>query len=269
MSEITLSDYTGYIFRELIKARQMSDEYARQVALAYAQDPVLQHFTAPRFKIPKMELTIPVLIAGARYTSTLKFTMPARTFVDFIGGKLASIEYSLRAAGGRILVKPDLIKLEFLNRKSIHTSTSAPPGTSSRGDTPQSSGEAIKLLHEALLTSNDLGHPEGMVSYAWGTILQLWLNERKLVELYQKYSPNNELSKQAYTEILAGIKGAVVVDKVGIDNLLVDPETNLIKNGSDATSVFTIKAELIEEGFFVRSVRDDTTGQVSQIVEFE
>ena len=24
--------------------------------------------------------------------------------------------------------------------------------------------EAIKLLHEALLTSNDLGHPEGMVS---------------------------------------------------------------------------------------------------------
>jgi hypothetical protein len=262
MSEITLSDYTGYIFRELIKARQMSDEYARQVALAYAQDPVLQHFTAPRFKIPKMELTIPVLIAGARYTSTLKFTMPARTFVDFIGGKLASIEYTLRAAGGRILVKPDLIKLEFLNRKS----TSAP---ASRGDNPQSSGEAIKLLHEALLTSNDLGHPEGMVSYAWGTVLQLWLNERKLVELYQKYSPNNELSKQAYTEILAGIKGAVVVDKVGIDNLLVDPETNLIKNGSDATSVFTIKAELIEEGFFVRSVRDDTTGQVSQIVEFE
>jgi hypothetical protein len=262
MSEITLSDYTGYIFRELIKARQMSDEYARQVALSYAQDPVLQHFTAPRFKIPKMELTIPVLIAGARYTSTLKFTMPARTFVDFIGGKLASIEYTLRAAGGRILVKPDLIKLEFLNRKS----TSAP---ASRGDNPQSSGEAIKLLFEALLTSNDLGHPEGMVSYAWGTILQLWLSERKLVELYQKYSPNNELSKQAYTEILAGIKGAVVVDKVGIDNLLVDPETNLIKNGSDATSVFTIKAELIEEGFFVRSVRDDTTGQVSQIVEFE
>lgn len=262
MSEITLSDYTGYIFRELIKARQMSDEYARQVALAYAQDPVLQHFTTPRFKIPKMELTIPVLIAGARYTSTLKFTMPARTFVDFIGGKLASIEYTLRAAGGRILVKPDLIKLEFLNRKSASASAS-------RGDNPQSSGEAIKLLHEALLTSNDLGHPEGMVSYAWGTVLQLWLNERKLVELYQKYSPNNELSKQAYTEILAGIKGAVVVDKVGIDNLLVDPETNLIKNGSDATSVFTIKAELIEEGFFVRSVRDDTTGQVSQIVEFE
>jgi hypothetical protein len=265
MSEITLSDYTGYIFRELIKARQMSDEYARQVALAYAQDPVLQHFTTPRFKIPKMELTIPVLIAGARYTSTLKFTMPARTFVDFIGGKLASIEYTLRAAGGRILVKPDLIKLEFLNRKS----TTPPAGTPSRGDNPQSSSEAIKLLHEALLTSNDLGHPEGMVSYAWGTILQLWLNERKLVELYQKYSPNNELSKQAYSEILAGIKGAVVVDKVGIDNLLVDPETNLIKNGSDATSVFTIKAELIEEGFFVRSVRDDTTGQVSQIVEFE
>lgn len=262
MSEITLSDYTGYIFRELIKARQMSDEYARQVALAYAQDPVLQHFTTPRFKIPKMELTIPVLIAGARYTSTLKFTMPARTFVDFIGGKLASIEYSLRAAGGRIVVKPGVIKLQFLPRD-------AATDRASRGDEPQSSGEAIKLLYEALRTSNDLSHPEGLVSYAWGTILQLWLNERKLVELYQKYSPNNELSKQAYTEILAGIKGAVVVDKVGIDNLLVDPETNLIKNGSDASSVFTIKAELIEEGFFVRSVRDDTTGQVSQIVEFE
>lgn len=262
MSEITLSDYTGYIFRELIKARQMSDEYARQVALAYAQDPVLQHFTAPRFKIPKLELTIPVLIAGARYTSTLRFTMPARTFVDFIGGKLTSIEYALRAANSKILVRPDPVRLQFLPQDMA---TSA----ASRGDGPQTSGEAIKLLYEALLTSNDLGHPEGMVSYAWGTILQLWLSERKLVELYHKHSPNNELSKQAYTAILAGIKGAVVVDKVGIDNLLVDPETNLIKNGSDATSVFTIKAEMIEEGFFVRSVRDDATGEVTQVVEFE
>ena len=262
MSEITLSDYTGYIFRELIKARQMSDEYARQVALSYAQDPVLQHFTAPRFKIPKMELTIPVLIAGARYTSTLRFTMPVRTFIDFIGGKLASIEYALRAAASRILIRPDPVRLQFLPRDMA-----AEPA--SRGDGPQTSAEAIKLLHEALLTSNDLGHPEGMVSYAWGTILQLWLSERKLVELYHKHSPNNELSKQAYTEILAGIKGAIVVDKVGIDNLLVDPETNLIKNGSDATSVFTIKAEMIEEGFFVRAVRDDTTGEVTQVVEFE
>ena len=39
--------------------------------------------------------------------------------------------------------------------------------------------------------------------------------------------------------------------------------------GSSDTSVFTLKAELLEEGFFIRSVRDEDTGAVTTVVEFE
>ena len=58
MPEVTLADYTGYILLELTKAREMADAYSREVAERYRNDPVLQHFSTPRFKIPKMELTI-------------------------------------------------------------------------------------------------------------------------------------------------------------------------------------------------------------------
>ena len=59
------------------------------------------------------------------------------------------------------------------------------------------------------------------------------------------------------------------LDSTTIQSLLINPETNVVKNGSSDTSVFTLKAELLEEGFFIRSVRDDATGQTRPVVEFE
>ena len=41
-----------------------------------------------------------------------------------------------------------------------------------------------------------------------------------------------------------------------------------MKEGSSDTSVFTITAELTEEGFFLHTVTDEA-GDVRQIVEFE
>ena len=49
MAEITLADYAGYIFIEIVKAREMADRYSRALADVYAQDPVLKHFSVPRF----------------------------------------------------------------------------------------------------------------------------------------------------------------------------------------------------------------------------
>ena len=42
-----------------------------------------------------------------------------------------------------------------------------------------------------------------------------------------------------------------------------------MKNGSDENSVFVIRAEMIEEGFFVKTVKDAQTGEEKKIVEFE
>ena len=67
----------------------------------------------------------------------------------------------------------------------------------------------------------------------------------------------------------AAVTTATVVDRTPIQSLLVNPETNVVKNGSSDTSVFTLKAEMLEEGFFIRTVRDEATGQTRTVVEFE
>ena len=41
---------------------------------------------------------------------------------------------------------------------------------------------------------------------------------------------------------------------------MINAQTNVVKDGSSDTSVFTIKAELIEEGVIIKSVKDETTG---------
>lgn len=66
MAEITLSEYLGYLFAEISKARDMADRYSKEIALLYAKDDVLRHFSVPRFKIPKMDLTIPVMVSAVR-----------------------------------------------------------------------------------------------------------------------------------------------------------------------------------------------------------
>jgi len=69
MNTITLSDYVGYIFSEIVTARMIADERSKTIAEIYAKDAVLSNFSVPRFKIPEMNLTIPVLVVGAKFTN--------------------------------------------------------------------------------------------------------------------------------------------------------------------------------------------------------
>ena len=75
-TEITLAEYTGHLFQEMVRARQMADAYSRQVALEYREDAILQHFAVPRFRIPKVQLTIPVLVEHASVRSVSVLTDP-------------------------------------------------------------------------------------------------------------------------------------------------------------------------------------------------
>ena len=89
------------------------------------------------------------------------------------------------------------------------------------------------------------------------------------MELYQKYNPANELFRSSLEAVLKAVTSQTVVDSTTVQSLLINPETNVVKNGSSDTSVFTLKAEMVEEGFFIRSVRDEATGQTRPVVEFE
>ena len=56
MADITLSDYLAFILSEISRARDMADRYTREIALVYAKDDVLRHFSVPRFKLSKMDV---------------------------------------------------------------------------------------------------------------------------------------------------------------------------------------------------------------------
>jgi hypothetical protein len=257
MAEITLAEYTGYIFLELVRAREMADEYSRMVAERYSKDSVLASFSTPRFKIPKLELTIPVLISGAKFSQVVRFTMPREEFRVMLSGRLANLLSTVRLGQGQVLkLKADQV-LAAQGAPIIRWKPSS----------------AITLqmnrFHMELVGNADPRRPETIAKANWAQLVDIALLEARLIDDYKIQNPGNALFEQSLAELIKTIIDATLVSNTRIQNLLVNPETNNVKNGSDENSVFVIRAEMIEEGFFVKTVTDAQTGEEKKIVEFE
>lgn len=274
MAEVTLADYTGYLFLEVIKAREMADRYSRQLAETYAKDKVLQYFSVPRFKVPKIELTIPVLVSGARFEQLVRFNMPREKFVAHIVGLASEVVSSVRMATvfppprrwaccinwvarmtGCEIYKPHPLAIDPKIKDMEAFDASIEPLA---GD-----------FWQRLQANPDPSQPGHIVRQMWPRIFEQALAGCHLVEAYRQANPNNELLKRSLGEVLQMVSSHTTIDSTAIQSLLVNPETNVVKNGSSDASVFTIKAEMVEEGFFIREIRDEDTGQTRSVVEFE
>lgn len=267
MAEITLSDYVGYIFSEITKARDIADRHSKEIALIYAKDEILKSFSVPRFKIPKMELTIPVLISGAKFSNVVSFVMTAEEFKTFINGKLENaiktiiINQSGIAHDFTVIIKTDIFK-------PLRPFKPLPFG--SKGPLKLDAVDtAIEEFYNLLSANKDSNTPENIVQVKWAEIFNARIKEKNLLDEYRKQNPNNELFNQTNKEIVDKIKAATIITNTKMENLLVNPETNVVKTGSSESSVFTIAAQIMEEGMFIRSVTNEETGEVKHIVEFE
>ena len=233
MTEITLSDYVGYIFREIIKAREMADAYSRQVAEEYAKDEVMRHFSVPRFKAPNMDLTIPVLISGARFRQTIRFKMDLeKEFRPFIQGRIADAIAAVKIGKGGLL-KPDARPVGAPGLPSKASATA-----------PTIEGQILDF-HKRLAENPDPSQPDTIVTLMWAGILKTALTDNKLMADYEKSNPNDELLKKTTASVLGVVKTNTVIERTTIENLLINPETNVVKNGSSDASVFTIKANML------------------------
>lgn len=276
MADITLADYTGYIFLELIKAREMADRHSRQLAEIYAQDPVLKHFSVPRFKVPKMELTIPVLISGARFNQVISFKTERGKFISYVLGRLKEIASVVRSRAEDPFLRPSVAPPAVAPPVRIRDA-SKQSSKSAAADSSASRALASALPLEAqanafwqqLKDNPDPSQPGEIVRRFWAILFEQTLIEERLMELYKKFNPGNELFRSSLDDVLKMVTSQTVIDSTSIQSLLINPETNVVKNGSSDTSVFTLKAELVEEGFFIRSLRDEATGQTRPVVEFE
>lgn len=265
MAEITLSEYTGYLYLEMIKAREMADAYSKSVAMRYEEDPVLKHFPTPRFKVPKITLTIPMMVSGARFSQVERFTMTPDEFMAFILDRLDT------ALMGIALPPPDRAGASGSDVRKISAAAQRRPGPRPTRSKFAASAELIQLVksfYAGLTGAGAAAMPTSQVRDMWGRIFQAALVENKLVDAYKKRDPANQLFEATFREVSKAIKERTTVDGVKIQNLLINPETSILENGASGTSIFTVLAEMTEDGFFLKTVRD-ANGVESKIVEFE
>ena len=252
MSEITLADYTGFLLQEIVKARRMADEYSREVARVYAQDPLLQHFPTPRFKLPKVELTIPVLVSSARLSQMARFAMKPEVFMAGLRERVDEVVRTVRSRGGN---NPPRVARSARSRAAPRPSASI--------------DAQARAFHEALSANPDPMQAQGIVARNWEAIFEQSLRDTGLTELHRRTDPSNELLKATTKQMHEFVQAATVIDRTKIDSLLVQPETLAVKAGSSDRTVFTIKADLLEETVQIRSARDEATGETSYVVDFD
>jgi hypothetical protein len=275
MSNITLADYVGFIFSEITRARDHADRVAKDMAIAYAKDNVLKHFSVPRFKIPEMELTIPVLISSAKFSTTLSFSMKEADFTSYIQNRVDSCIQTL-------LIRRSKIDIDFSGINDDVFDTPVFGGTPATEEAiirevpgkavplPNTGGPlAIAKFYQLLITNTDPSRPENIAQVCFAEIFNAAITGHNLLAEYRAQYPGNEMFKQALQDVIQKIKDNTIVSQSKMENLLVNPETNVVKNGSSDATVFTIKAKIMEEGLFVKTVKNEETGEEELLVEFE
>lgn len=307
MTQITLSDYVGFIFSEIVRARSVSDAESKRIALIYKEDEILKNFSVPRFKIPEMDLTIPVLVSGARFKNTLAFTAQQQSFNDFMNAKLDNVIQTIRIRqtgldknyeavrnnvftpttqqqqGGEVYAKGAVAasaKKATATKKAAAKATAAATGTPGTGiaapttplpttPNPALLSALLQDFYTQLRNNPDPSTPENIVQVQWARLLDRKLTDTGLITAYRTLYPNGELFTQTVGEVLAWIRNNTVVMRSEIENLLVNPETQTVKDGSNENSVFIVKAKIVEDGVFIKEVTDEQGVVQERFVEFD
>jgi hypothetical protein len=236
MLEVTLAEYTSHLFQEVVRARQLSDLHSKSVAEAYALDEVLRHFPVPRFRIPKVTLTIPVVIERATFKAL----------------KVRDLDEISAMVGERL--KEMLGEVE--KRHQVFGFRPIGPNDSS----------VINAFVARMAAEH--GSVDAVVDCQQLARSFLQPDPSIAKKRFDLEDIDLRIASDAGILIARSIQDALRVNRAGIESLFVNPITSAVKDGGQA-SVFTLTAELVEEGFFLRTIRDDETGARRTIVEFD
>ncbi len=248
MTEVALADYLAYCFGEAVKARQMVDAYSRDLAAVYAQDAVLREFPVPRFRTPKLTFVVPVLVTDARFQQQARFTMDAGEFAAVLTSRADQVRRSVEAR------RDDWTEGRGRDRK--------------RRDVSGETAEAVRAFHEELVSNPDPARPEEIVTIWWHTVFERVLQGSEVLGRAEDRGELLRLRTTTTQEVLELVRSRTALERTTIQSLFVDPLTSTVRRESSETSVFTVTAELVEEGFYLRSITDEATGETRPVVDF-
>lgn len=236
----------SFIYGEMTRARQHADATSIEIAKEYAKDELLRHFSVPRFRIPEMELTIPVLVADANYDNEYAFKISQEEFDTQYRSELVRSFASLYSDRELKIDEKAQQRLKKLYK------------------------EVLEVITKQSLTSYDALRKEVLARVSQGVpdITEAVLSGSEKLEEYVRKFP----AKDHYGSIGKGFGAFVTFNiKVGkskLTGLLINPETAAVRDGGNASSLFQIKAKITEEGIYINSVKD-ANGRETFTVDFE
>lgn len=248
MTEVALADYLAYCFNEAVRARQMVDAYSRDLARTYAQDPVLKEFPVPRFRTPKLTFVVPVLVTDARFQQRSRFEMDQGEFEQVVTSRADQVLRGLEAR------RDDWTVVRGRDRR--------------RREVGAETAEAVRSFYEELVANPDPARPDEIVTIWWHAIFEQVLRQSELLDRTQDRGELLKLRGSTTQEVLQLVRSRTAVEAATLQNLFVDPLTTTVRRESSEASVFTVTAELVEEGFYLRSITDEATGDSRPVVDF-
>lgn len=254
---ITVSQYLSFIFTEITRARVLADTESLRIADEYAKSPLMKYFSVPRFKIPEMELSIPMVIAGAQYNNIYFFTWSENDYQKFMFDFVQRFgQFYQRTLP---LESPELKQVHEVIRKSYGDLASMPNVqdlnqliTEKRLDISEYIDQLLKRLAEAYINVETVKE---------GQLRRFDVLQRRL-QTFESYVA--EWKRLAQATIAENIRLRESV----LRNLLISPETNVVKTEGTDISILQIKAKITEEGIFVNSVKNES-GDETKVVDFE
>ncbi len=253
---ITVAQYLSFIFSEITRARVIADTESLRIAEEYSKSPLMKYFSVPRFKIPELELSVPMVIAGAQYNNIYFFTWEQSEFEKLMAGYVNRF--------GQQFVKPfpyearEMEKVRALVLEAYKDFATMPNVQDLKQLLEEKKLDAIQYIDQLVKTLLAMYANQERVKP--GTILPF----SRIVRTQTQEELVSEWKRIITQQLLENIR----LKESMLKALLISPETNIVKTEGTDISILQIRAKITEEGIFVNSVQNEN-GEETKVVDFE
>ncbi len=235
MAEIPLAELLGAMISGLVRGRAAADLEAVAIAERYRANPLMRHLAVPRFRIPEVTLSLPLVIAAASPPEQIQPAVDVHDPEDLAGLTIGVLK-TLRPS-------PPASALKAVRREFVRRGVALPPSSVS--------GERIHL-------ADLLGLAETMCRTAGRALAQCVAMEDGAEDPAAPAHWQNRLREM--------LPGQLIEKAAGFGELRVEATTSDVREnaGPGRTAILTVR--LIEDGLEWVLDREEGTGDRQMLI---